>query len=61
MSTENRYAGIPVVREGLTTASIPQGRQFVGLFYREILRNVPQSPRAGHHVHPAVHVARLLR
>jgi ABC-2 type transport system permease protein len=38
VSTEHRYAGIPVVRDGVTTRSIPQTRQFVGLYLREILR-----------------------
>jgi ABC-2 type transport system permease protein len=38
VSTEKRFVGVPVVHEGLGTATIPQGRQFVGLYYREILR-----------------------
>jgi ABC-2 type transport system permease protein len=38
VTTEHRYAGLPVAEEGVARATIPQGRQFVGLYVREILR-----------------------
>ncbi|MFZ0699005.1 MAG: ABC transporter permease [Thermoplasmata archaeon] len=38
MSAESRYAGLPEIHASGTTATIPQGRQFAGLYYREILK-----------------------
>ena len=39
-ATENRYAGLPVVEgaPGSDTRTIPQGRQFAGLYGREVLK-----------------------
>ena len=38
MSVENRYPTLPVVRVPSTTTGIRQGRQFTGLYVREILK-----------------------
>jgi ABC-2 type transport system permease protein len=38
MSVENRYAGVPTTRVPSVSHSVPQGRQFSGLYAREVLK-----------------------
>ena len=38
MSVENRYSGVPATRTSTVTRSVPQGRQFAGLYAREVLK-----------------------
>ncbi len=38
MNAEDRYAELPAVSAPSSSSTIPQGRQFTGLYYREILK-----------------------
>jgi len=38
VSVENRYAGVPATRGASASHSVPQGRQFSGLYTREVLK-----------------------
>jgi ABC-2 type transport system permease protein len=38
VTAENRYAGVPATRASSVSHSIPQGRQFAGLYTREVLK-----------------------
>jgi len=38
VTAEHRYSGVPTTRTESTAHSVPQGRQFVGLYAREVLK-----------------------